>query len=247
MLRAICRHRALQPALVGLALAMILDVATAQAQRRPREGRGAFEAGFMLLDLDDLNSALGSAGYSSLDDTFLTLGGPLSGTRSKMFLGIEGHGLLTEEESTADGSRQVSLDGGYGLFRLGYLAYSDSGFDVIPAIGVGGGSVRLKIAELVAPSFDDILEDPGRSSTLRMDMFLVDASVGIDYRFVTSRERRRAGGFLAGLRGGYVFAPWSTSWDLEGIASVGGGPDANIQGFYLRASVGGWGRGSRRR
>lgn len=224
--------------LLGLML-----VQPAEAQRRRGDiGRGYFQAGFMMLDLDDLNASLSDAGYPALDDRFLTLGGAGYGSRGRLLIGGEGLGILGQEETTTDGSHNLSVNGGMGLFRLGYLAFTDEGFELFPSLGIGGGGMSLKIAERSSPSFDDVLGDPGRSSTLTTGMLLVDASLGLNYRFVTGSDDGRAHGILLGVEGGYTYSPWDSGWDLDGVNDVAGGPELRIEGFHVRVSIGGWNR-----
>jgi hypothetical protein len=212
-------------ALVGLAGAHPLG-AQAPAGDQPmdepgEEGRGFFQAGYL---------TLGGAGY---------------GMRGRMMFGLEGHGLLGGDGTTADGSAQVSLGGGYGLFRIGYRALSSGRLDVYPLVGIGGGEMSVKIRERSAPLFDDVLADPQRSSSLTTGMFLLDFGVGIDYRFVVESDEEDFGGVALGIHAGYTLAPGDSSWKLDDINNVAGGPTAQIEGFYVRASIGFWGGGSR--
>ena len=205
-------------------------------------GRGFFQAGFLRLAVDDMNSALSGAGLPTLDRSTVTLGGGGYARRGRFVIGGEGHGLLSDDQPSPDGAVQVSLDGGYGLFKVGYLAYTESGLDVYPMVGIGGGGLSVSIVERSAPTFDEILVDPARSSRLSTGMFLMDLSVNADYRFTRyRREDGRAGGLLVGLQAGYLFAPGSTSWTLDDTNGVAGGPDLGIQGLYVRLSLGGWG------
>lgn len=237
--------------LAWLALTALLLVALAPpaaAQRRimsdgPEMGRGFLQAGYMRLDLDELNSSLSAAGLPTLDDTFLTLGGAGYANRGRFLFGGEGHGVLGSEETTVDGARRLETSGGYGLVRVGYLVFERAGMDIFPLVGIGGGGMSLEIAERSAPTFEDVLEVPERSSSLSTGAFLLDVSLAANYRvLVEDTDEGEAGGLLLGLQAGYTFTPGDTSWDLDGINSVAGGPELQIEGPYLRLSVGGWGR-----
>jgi hypothetical protein len=224
--------------------------AHAQDDDEDEPGGGYFQAGYMELDLDDLNGALVGAGYPALDNSFWTLGGGGYGMKGRFLLGGEGHGLIGSDETTADGARQLGIGGGYGLFRIGYLAYSIEGLEVLPMIGVGGGGMSLSIIERSAPTFDDILLDPLRSARVSTGMFLLDASLMLSYRVPTGEDEEdgdddeeSGGGLLVGLQGGYTFAPGEPSWRLDGLNSVAGGPELKIEGFYIRLSIGGGRRG----
>lgn len=237
--------RRLVPLLLAL-VAVASNAAAAHAQAADStewksEGRGFFQAGSLFLDTDALNAELAGAGLPGLDGTSFTIGGGGYGTVESFLIGLEGHAILGSTETSGDGAFQTSLGGGYGLFRLGYLAVDGDALDVYPTLGVGGGQVNVKIRERSAPTFDDVLGDPQRSSSLSSRMLLLDLGVGVDYRIRVDSDDDEFGGLLVGLTGGYTFAPGSPSWRLDGINGVAGGPELLIQGFYLRASIGGWG------
>lgn len=218
-------------------------------------GRGAFQVGFQGSDLDALNTRLVGAGLPSFDDGFVTLGGFGLGRVGRVLIGGEGHGLLPREEDSADGDLRTRLTGGYGLFNLGYLAHSGRRLDVYPILGIGGGGMSLEIIERSAPTFDDVLADPARSSRLTSGTFLVSAALGADLRLGgadrrTRRDRRRhddddddghRGGLLVGIRAGWLWAPGDTDWELDTLNDVSNGPAAGPEGLYVRVSIGGWG------
>jgi hypothetical protein len=211
-------------------------------------GRGFFEIGYQRLGLRGLDRDLRTAGLPELERHYLTLGGGGLGTRGRFLIGGEGHALLGASEDDAAGAHQVSSGGGFGLFRVGFLAVSGESFDLYPLLGIGGGGMNVKIVERDAPTFGEVLADPERSSSLDTSMFLLDVSIAADYRVAFGdrgdRDDRgdRGGGLLLGVHAGYTFAPAHTSWKLDGINSVAGGPTFQIEGPYVRLAVGGWGR-----
>lgn len=206
-------------------------------------GRGFFQAGYMGLDLNGLNKSLSDASYPSLDSNFVTLGGAGYGNQGRFLIGGEGHAILGSEKTTSDGSFEISAGGGYGLFRIGYMAYSRANLDVFPTIGIGGGSMSVSIKERSAPTFDQVLENPSRSSELSNGMFLLDLSLAANYRIpVPIDDGEGEGGPLLGLQVGYTFSPGNPSWELDGLNKVAGGPSLQIEGAYIRVSLGGWGR-----
>lgn len=219
---------------------LLVPAAPAAAQEEDAEvGRGFFQVGSFVMDVDELNADLRGAGYPSLNDTFLSLGGAGFGERGRFLIGGEGHALLGGDETSVDGTYRISAGGGYGLFRVGYVVLSSEGFDVFPMIGIGGGGMGLKIAERSVPTFDDVLDNPARSSSLSTGMFLIDTSIGANYRAGLGGEAE--GGFLVGVQVGYTFAPGDPKWELDEINTVAGGPPFKIEGPYIRLSLGGWG------
>lgn len=238
-----------------LAAALVLAVAIPllpggaaplSAQELPG-GRGAFQVGFQGSDLSGLNARLTQAGYPSFDDGFLTLGGFGWGRVGRVLIGGEGHGMLPREETTADGTYRTRLTGGYGFFNLGYLAHSGRRLDLYPIAGVGGGGMVLDVVERSSPTFDDVLDDPARSSRLTSGTLLLSAALGGDLRLGHPRRSHRdrgdgdGGGLFVGIRTGWVWAPGDTEWELDELNDVAGGPTAGLEGFFIRISLGGWG------
>lgn len=212
-------------------------------------GRGAFQVGFQSPELGSLNEQLAAAGYPAFDDGFLTLGGFGWGRVGRFLVGGEGHGILPAEETTDDGSYRTRLSGGYGLFNLGYLAHSGRRVDLYPIAGIGGGAMTLDVVERSSPTFDDVLDDPGRSSRLSASTFLVSAALGVDVRLGRRHARRGdrdgddepGGGLLVGIRTGWIWAPGDANWELDELNDVAGGPQLGPDGFFVRISLGGWG------
>jgi opacity protein-like surface antigen len=221
----------------------LASAASSQESSEGEMGRGFFQAGYMGLDLNGLNASLDAADYPSLDSNFVTLGGAGYGNQGRFLIGGEGHAILGSEKTTSDGSFELSAGGGYGLFRIGYLAYSQANLDLFPTIGIGGGAMSVSIKERSAPTFDQVLEDPSRSSELSNGMFLLDLSLAANYRIlVATDDDEGEGGLLLGLQAGYTFSPGNPSWELNGLNKVAGGPSLEIEGAHVRLSLGGWGR-----
>ncbi|HET9948890.1 MAG TPA: hypothetical protein VFQ22_08210 [Longimicrobiales bacterium] len=103
--------------------------------------------------------------------------------------------------------------------------------------------MSVHIAERAAPVFDDVLANPRRSATLTAGAFLLDLNVSADYLIDMGDDDgdEDGGGLLVGVRAGYTFAPGDTSWRLDAINDVAGGPDLLMRGPYVRVAIGGWG------
>ena len=200
-------------------------------------GAGFFAIGTQFTDLGPLNNRLADAGYPTFASETVSLGGGGYGVvADRLMLGGEGHGLIT-----ADGTfqgRNVSVGGGYGLFNIGYLFRPTPKLRVYPQAGVGGGGLQLEIGSTGdADEFDDILENPNRSATVGQASLLVSLGGGLEYRFGDPAED---GGVLLGLRAGYVISALNSDWQLD-EESLGGGPDATLQGPFIRLTIGGVG------
>ena len=226
-----------------IAISITALAVSAQNSRGPESGRGAFQIGYLNLDLAGINKALVAAALPRVGEEFATLGGMGFAERGRWLIGGEGQGIVGAQKTSADGSFEVDLNGGYGLFRLGYKVLNKRRADLYPMLGIGGGGLQLDIKGRSAPTFEDVLENPARSSRLTTGGLMLDLGIGASYRVTRSeRKDRGVGGFMIGATAGYVFTPATSAWKLDELNSVAGGPDGKIQGFYVRISIGGWGR-----
>lgn len=196
-----------------------------------------FVTGVDFLDLSGLNTRLENAGFSETENPFLNFGGQATFRFGRLVIGAEAHWLVNVAgESDRDDTR-YDWKGMYGLFNLGVDAVQYKGLSIYPMVGIGGGKMQLKIAEESGASFDDILADPGREVRLTQKGLLLDASLGVDYRFTMRQWENRTSYFTVGVRGGYLFAPYSGKWKMS-AGEVSGGPDFGITGPYVQLMLG---------
>jgi hypothetical protein len=220
-----------------LGLALLSFAGSAAAQQR-EEGRGFFLVGAQGMDIGNLNTRLRTNGYQTYPGTFLSLGGSGYGIRGRFLFGAEGVGVIGGNKSATIGTDlfKTSLNGGYGLFKIGYIVFRQGGLIVYPALGIGGGGLNLGINRQETVSFDSVLQDPRRSTNLGTGFFLIDLGVGADNLIILRHMGNREGGFAFGLRAGYLFAPFRAGW-----GDALNGPDVGIQGAYIRLALGGGG------
>lgn len=200
-------------------------------------GAGFFAIGTNVINIDALNDRLAAFGYPTYGSSFLSLGGGGYGVvGGRVLLGGEGYGLIRPAQSVQ--GRDVSVGGGYGLATLGYLAWSDTQLRVYPQVGIGAGGFTVDIGSVGdINDFDDVLDDPNRRAELTRGSLLVSLGVGATYAFSQPDE---SGGFRIGLQAGYLFAPYSSDWQLDD-ASLDNGPDAGFDGPFIRLLIGGGG------
>jgi hypothetical protein len=206
-------------------------------------GKGYFMLGWTGLELDDLNTALEAQGYPGFGKDFLTIGGGGHAMLGRLVLGGHGHAFRGGDETVSLGgiNYNTSLDGGAGFFDMGFIAYAHDGFTLTPMVGLGGGGYELEILEREAPTFNEVLQDPGRSSRMSNSAFLIDAGAQFDFIITGGHRRHGRGGILLGVRAGWVFAPWVGNWSLES-QEIAGGPDVGPTGPYVRFLIGGGGK-----
>lgn len=196
-------------------------------------GAGFFAIGIHSIDIASLNTRLENAGYPTFASETLSIGGGGYGVVNRILLGGEGHTLLTGDKGV--NGRNVSVGAGYGLFTLGYLFRPSSSLHVYPQLGLGGGGLQVEIgSQGNASAFDDVLDDPNRSTTVGRASLLVRLGAGLEYEFSGSDE---TGGFRLGLRAGYMLAPVNSDWTLD-ETTLSGGPAATLQGPFLHLTIG---------
>ncbi len=232
-------NRFVMTAVLFLAL---LSIAGPGYGQRTGEGRGYLMAGAQGMDIGALNSRLRANGYDTFPGTFATFGGGGYGIMGRFVIGGEGVGVMGGSKSGTIGADlfKTSLNGGYGLFRIGYIVARRGGLIVYPTFGIGGGGLSLEIDRRETVSFDSILQNPRRSARLGSGFLLLDLGVGADNMVVLNRRGNEEGGIVFGLHAGYLFSPYQSGW-----GDALDGPDAAIQGAYVRLVVGGGGSRSR--
>lgn len=234
--------------LTMVAMMGFLTFSLAQSQEtriavKKRGGMGYFMFGGSIIDINSLNSRLENKGYSKLSNNFISFGGGGHGIINKVIIGGEGHGLIGKE--TTSGNYKTSLNCGYGFFNLGYIIYSTRNFNIYPLLGLGGGGMSLKIVERGTPSFDEVLDNPKRSTELSTGGLLIHLSVGTDYLLKkVCGCGEGEGGLVFGLRVGYILAPFKGDWEMDGL-DISEGPEIGITGPYIRLMIGFGGFGKR--
>lgn len=133
--------------------------------------------------------------------------------------------------------RATTLQGGYGLLTVGYELRPLSALPALritPRVGAGAGLLQLRISG-VASSVTEALLSPETSSgsTIRRRSLLVSAGGSVEYHLF----RNTAAHFRLGLEGGYLAAPTSTAWAIDGRTSSPG-PDAGLGGPFVHLVIG---------
>src|SRR5688500_8759055 len=201
-------------------------------------GAAFFGAGISGMETGELDDRLAASGYPTFGRTALTIGiGAYRILSNRVMLGGEFNGLIIGEEPHDGG--EVGLGGGYATLGIGYSFALSQRARFYPRLGLGVGGFGMWFDnEADSVHFDDVLTDPEPSANLRetvmsRDGLVMDAGAGVEIL-----RGRRSNGPLVGLRFGYLFAPFDSSWDSY-ERKVTGGPDATISGPYVRVIIGG--------
>ena len=216
-------------------LLLVCGIALAGDESPGFSGRGYFMIGGNMAHLGDLNSELKDAGYPSFEEDFFTLGVGGFFVIKKVILGGEGFVFLPRDASNEDYT--VELSGSYGVFNIGYMAFSKWGLDVYPLLGIGGYGFTLEIYERGSHSFDDILDDPRRGAYMTTGGFTLLPALGVDYLFDLSSSEKSAGGIVVGLRAGYAYSPVEGDWRF-GESDVSNAPAVGLTGPFVFLTIG---------
>jgi hypothetical protein len=234
--------------IVTAAVALLLTAlvqAPAQAQLRPgsqpaaeRVSRTMVMVGGSQLDIEALNTRLEGAGYPTFDDRFFAMGLNFARYRGPVVLGLEVGGLTRPSRSTEDFQYSTSLNAGYLLLNVGYAIVQEGALELVPKAGLGFGSVVLGITDQGTPTFDDVLADPGRSTSMATASLLLDGSLGMTYR-LGARAPRVVRGLALGARVGYTQSLLHSEWTRD-LSNAPGGPDAGWGGPHVEFMIGRW-------
>lgn len=187
------------------------------------------------VNITALNQQLSATGYPTFTSLVPSIGaGAARRVGTRLFLGGEGH-IYPWGTGQSSTGRALTLRGGYALATIGYRLRPLSRLPALslhPQVGAGGGTLQLRLSG-VSRSVSDFLQSPPSSGTLQRWSLLVSAAMTVEYRFL----RNTPAHVRVGLNAGYLAAPTSTSWQVNG-AQIPGGPSANLDGPFLRLVIG---------
>lgn len=231
---------------MAAALTLVLTAGAAEAQVTgdppPPESQGYMLIGGMSLDMDGLNRSLGAQGFGDLEGETLSIGAGGHVLFGRWVLGAEGFGLFPREAEAAGGDWIARVSGGGGVVNTGYAVLRTRQTSVYPMLGLGAGALTLELSESGTPTFDQVLADPRRGSTLNRVLMIVQPAVGLDHFVPAGEVDGMLAGVLLGVRIGYTFTPLTSDWYLD-TARLAGSPEQGMEGAFIRIVIGG---GSRR-
>jgi opacity protein-like surface antigen len=216
---------------------LLIFAATAYATPNLPErvgGVGFLTFGSSPLDLSELDESLEAHGLPASKSTF-SFGAGGYGFIDRLVLGSEGYLMIGRTAS--NGAYNSRVDAGMGLLKAGYVVYQNEHFRLYPLAGIGGGGVTLQLQQRNAPTFDELLNDPGQESSTTAIHLLLDLGVGADYLVNLGKSKDGTGNLVIGLRAGYTFSPAQSEWRM-GDQIVPNGPSTDFTGPYIRLVIG---------
>jgi hypothetical protein len=219
-----------------------LFISGIRAQDRPaiyHAGGGGLTIGYGTMDVSPLHNFV-PGGVSSFSNNQLLIGGMGHGFLGNFVIGGSGSAIIGDKIKT--GANNYSLGGGVGTFDFGYLVVNRPKIRLFPLLGVGGGGYGIQITENSSVSAADIRTDPAREINISQGSFVLDFSLNLNVIpvLVYHEKDRSYGGFMTGLKVGYLYGLSSSDWRYSG-GDVTGGPDFGLNMFYVKLIIGGFG------
>jgi hypothetical protein len=142
---------------------------------------------------------LGGAGYALID---------------RVVIGGSGWG---SSQTVASDSLRAQVEIAGGEFDLGYQVFSIKHLLIAPMLGIGGSGYTIELQKLsgTIPSFNELLLNPGRTSTVSFSSLSLTPQlmITVPISFVGLE-----------LRGGYAYTPMNPEWQLENGGELPTGP-----------------------
>ena len=195
---------------------------------------------------------VGIVNFSGLDDALAT--GGITQKLGSMQWGFGGGGLAIidrvviggsgwgSSQTVGSDSLRATVEIAGGEFDLGYQLFSLKRLLIAPMLGIGGSGYSIELQKLsgTAPNFNELLQNPGRTSTVSFSSFSLTPQlmITIPVSFVGLQ-----------LRGGYCYTPVNPEWKLANGGKLPSGPaiSKGMPFVTLNVVFGGFEGGTRRR
>jgi hypothetical protein len=190
-----------------------------------------------------LNVRFDSTHYDAIAGHGFSIGGGAYVPFGRALFGGEYHDADFGSESTGTG-RTNKMHSEYLMATVGYAFATTWHFNFVAFLGLGMGTTKITVSDRnggttaatnVDPLFNDILDNPGFSSTLTGAYSVFQPGISVDYLMLRSEKSHV--GVTFGFRFGTTVSPHRTSWSYDG-RNVVGAPDAGPVGSFLRLSLG---------
>ena len=184
-------------------------------------GFGGFFYGGVRPGVSPINDAVASE-LPGFEKTIYVNGGSGYGIINGFLIGGGGFGgTLTSESSTMHGELSYSS----GFFEVGYIKPLFKFSYGFLTIGSGSVGMTMKLNRILSDvSFDSLLTDPGRRTTLVTSGMCFTAGAGVLFKLSKF--------FMLGVKVGYLYSPQHPDWKLDDGHQVLGGPQVKLSAPY---------------
>ncbi|WKN45649.1 hypothetical protein [Tunicatimonas pelagia] len=199
-----------------------------QAQDRLKGGAGGFTIGVKAYNTA-AHQFFVPEGGPTMGDNIVQFGGEGYGLLNRWVLG--GSGYMSRGDQVQEGNLQYKVHGGGGFFQAGYVVYHTDELLAFPLLGIGVDALGInrRVEEDIAFAPDRFLE-----ANYFIARPSLDVGVGVDW-FPGKK------GWKLGIRTGYnVTLARNNEWrHYGGEITTPDLPDNDLDGFYVRLTVGG--------
>ncbi len=199
---------------------------------------GFIGPGVSWVNIDNFNNFLAAQGISRFKAMTPTLS--IGGHKELRRLILESNLSLRYWHDNLNSNLRTSLFAGDIVWNSGINVLPASlPVTFFPCFGFGAGLATLHLMS-DTKSFGQILASSEPDAMLWQASFLLNVGAGTDVLFVKKDALR---GMALGIRGGYLFDPFSRKKDREwrsGRTEIEGMPVLRQNGPYLRLILGGW-------
>jgi hypothetical protein len=224
---------------VGL-LVVVLAASTTVAAPPVNGGFGCFGPTVGLINFDGLNAAFDSGGITQkLESMHWGFGGAGFALIDRVVIGGSGWG---GSQTVASDSLRAQIQISGGEFDLGYQVISVEHLLIAPVLGIGGSGYKIELQKLagMAPNFNELLQNPGGTSTVSFSTLSLTPQlmITVPISFVGLQ-----------LRGGYCYTPMNPEWGIDNGGKLPTGPTISKGMPFATLSVvfGGFQGGTRKR
>lgn len=199
-----------------------------QAQDKIKGGSGGVMIGIKAYETSAFQYFILENGLQ-IDDNLIQIGGEGYGIINHFILG--GNGYYSGGDKVIANNESYQLQGGSGFLHLGYVVYHTDELLAFPLIGFGANA--LGINRIVD---EDITYEPGVLLEANYFMLRPSLDLGSGLDWFPGKK-----GFKLGVRLGYNLSLGTDKeWRHEGGKIINNDlPANNLDGFYLRLTIGG--------
>lgn len=210
-----------------------------QVSKLKTGGGGGFNVGYGYMDVSKLHNFV-PANIGKFSNEHLLMGGNGFGIIGNFVIGGGGTGIMGD--LIKSDSINYSISGGLGTFDFGYLIYNKEKIKIYPMLGIGGGGFGLQISRNNNVSVKNLVNDPAREINISIGGFIFDFSINMNLSPVLNYNEKdnSYGGFMTGLKAGYLYSLPSSDWTYTG-GDITGGPDFGLNMVYVKLIIGGFG------
>lgn len=206
-------------------------------------GGGGFIIGYGNMSISKFQSFI-PGNMGSFKKDFIVIGGTGHAMMNKFVIGGTGFAIIGDAIKTD--SIKASPDGGVGTFDIGYLLLDKSKIKIYPMLGIGGTGFGLQISKTRNLPISTVVDNPGQEINISHAGFVTDISININLIPVLEYDEKNDsyGGFMTGIKIGYIYSLPSSDWSFSG-GDIIGGPSFGLNMVYVKLIIGGFGIGNK--